>query len=78
MAAPLLGALRAACVGEEAIVTVLLQQAIVESPPPTIRDGGVIRPDYDATLAALVRETDAHRKWIDDLQVNVSALALNP
>jgi DNA mismatch repair protein MutS len=65
--APRLGALRAACVGEEAIVTVL-QQAIVESPPPTIRDGGLIRPDYDAKLAALVRETEAHREWIDRLQ----------
>ena len=30
----------------------------------------MIRPDYDATLAALVRETDEHRKWIDDLQVH--------
>jgi DNA mismatch repair protein MutS len=69
VAAPLLEALCAACVGEEPIVTVL-QQAIVDNPPSTIRDGGVIRPDYDANLAALVHETDGHKQWIDNLQVH--------
>jgi DNA mismatch repair protein MutS len=69
VAAPLLEALCAACVGEEAIVTVL-QQAIVDNPPLTIRDGGVIRPDYNTNLAALVHETEEHKQWIDNLQVH--------
>ena len=30
----------------------------------------MIRPDYDANLAALVRETDGHKQWIDNLQVH--------
>jgi len=66
--APLLGALRDDCSGEDDIVA-LLKRAIVDEPPPTIRDGGLIRPGYDATLDDLMQETERHTHWITRLQV---------
>jgi len=65
--APLLCALRDDCSGEDAIVA-LLKRAIVDEPPPTIRDGGLIRPGYDATLDDLIHETESHTRWITRLQ----------
>lgn len=63
----LLGSLHDACTGEDPMVT-LLQQAIVDDPPGTVRDGGLIRPGYDATLDGLRRETEQHTQWIARLQ----------
>ena len=64
---PLLCTLRDACTGEEAVRT-LLQQAIAEDPPATLRDGGLIRPGYDDTIDALVKETERHKHWVAQLQ----------
>src|SRR5262249_19502895 len=65
--APLLGTLRHDCSGEDAIVA-LLKRAIVDEPPPTIRDGGLIRPGYDASLDDLINETERHTRWVARLQ----------
>lgn len=65
--AALLCTLRDDCSGEEALVG-LLQQALVDEPPITIRDGGMIRPGYDPTLDALLQETEDHTHWIARLQ----------
>jgi DNA mismatch repair protein MutS len=65
--APLLAALRHDCTGEDEVLT-LLQQAIVDDPPPTIRDGGLIRDGYHEALDGLMHETAAHQQWIARLQ----------
>jgi DNA mismatch repair protein MutS len=63
----LLCSLRDACTDEHDVVA-LLQQAIVDDPPHTIRDGGLIRPGYNTTLDGLMRETEQHTQWIARLQ----------
>ncbi len=65
--APRLQALRQDGSGEDALVA-LLQQTIVDEPPTTIRDGGLIRAGYDAELDGLMRETERHKRWIARLQ----------
>ena len=65
--APLLCALRTDCSGEDEIVA-LLTRAIVDEPPPTIRDGGLIRDGYDTTLDDLINETERHTRWVARLQ----------
>ncbi|MBM3224802.1 MAG: DNA mismatch repair protein MutS [Candidatus Tectomicrobia bacterium] len=65
--AGLLCTLREACTGEEGIIA-LLQRALVDEPPPTIRDGGLMRPGYDTTLDELIQETDRHTRWVARLQ----------
>jgi DNA mismatch repair protein MutS len=64
---PLLRALRQDCVGEENLVS-LLQQTIVDEPPVTLRDGGLIRTGYDPGLDQLIEETERHKRWIARLQ----------
>src|SRR4029077_18522524 len=44
---------------EETPLAGLLEKALVESPPHTLRDGGVLREGYDAEL-------DEVRGWIHD------------
>ena len=63
----LLCGLRDACAGEEMVRT-LLQQAIADEPPATLRDGGLIRPGYDDTIDGLVKETERHKHWVAQLQ----------
>ena len=65
--APLLRALVAECRDESDIVA-LLEQAIVDEPPITIRDGGLIRAGYDADLDDLIRKTDRDKQWVARLQ----------
>ena len=65
--AALLGGLRDDCSGEDEIMA-LLTRAIVDEPPPTIRDGGLIRPGYDTQLDALMHETEQHTHWVARLQ----------
>ncbi|GIX47283.1 MAG: DNA mismatch repair protein MutS [Candidatus Tectimicrobiota bacterium] len=65
--APLLVALRQDCTGEAALRD-LLQRALVDDPPPTLREGGLIRPGYDATLDALLRESERHAQWLARLE----------
>ncbi|MEO0422100.1 MAG: DNA mismatch repair protein MutS [Pseudomonadota bacterium] len=49
---PLLREIADALLGHEATAT-LLTRAVIEAPPPLIRDGGVIAPGYDETLDRL-------------------------
>lgn len=65
--APLLCALRQDCVGEDELVA-LLQQTIVDEPPVSLRDGGLIRTGYDAGLDQLIEETERHKRWVARLQ----------
>ncbi len=65
--APLLQSLRDDCHGESDIVA-LLEQAIVDEPPITIRDGGLIRTGYHADLDNLIRKTDCDKQWVARLQ----------
>jgi len=65
--APLLRALLDDCRGESDIVA-LLEQAIVDEPPITIRDGGLIRTGYDPDLDGLIRKTDRDKQWVARLQ----------
>jgi DNA mismatch repair protein MutS len=65
--APLLQMLLDHCRGESDIVA-LLEQAIVDEPPITIREGGLIRTGYDADLDDLIRKTDRDKQWVARLQ----------
>lgn len=65
--APLLQTLLEDCRGEADIVT-LLEQAIVDAPPITIRDGGLIRTGYDTDLDGLIRKTERDKAWVARLQ----------
>ncbi len=65
--APLLCSLREDCSGEEALLT-LLQQAIADDPPTTLRDGGLIRPGYDTAVDGFINEIACHQRWIARLQ----------
>jgi DNA mismatch repair protein MutS len=46
----------------------LLTSALVEEPPPTTRDGGMIREGYNPDLDALRRAGTEGRQWIAELQ----------
>ncbi len=46
----------------------LLTSALVEEPPPTIRDGGMIREGYNPDLDSLRRAGTEGRQWIAELQ----------
>ncbi len=48
----------------------LLAQAIVEAPPVTIRDGGVIAPGYSAELDDLRNVTENAAQWLRDLEAS--------
>jgi DNA mismatch repair protein MutS len=45
-----------------------LQQAIVETPPVTIRDGGVLAPGFDADLDELRNMTANAAQWLIELE----------
>jgi DNA mismatch repair protein MutS len=49
-------------------VAQLLQNALVDNPPPALADGGVIRPDYDEELAGLSNLGRNAKKWIAQLE----------
>ncbi len=46
----------------------LLERAIIESPPPILRDGGVIAAGYDAELDELKRISDHSDQYLLDLE----------
>ena len=46
----------------------LLESALVDDPPPTIRDGGMIREGYDTDLDSLRKAGTEGRQWIAELQ----------
>ena len=47
----------------------LLKRAIVEAPPATIRDGGVIAPGYSEQLDELRNVTENAAQWLRDLEI---------
>ena len=49
-------------------LTALLQSAIVEEPPPNLRDGGMIRSGFDASLDELKNASADGKVWIAALQ----------
>lgn len=51
----------------------LLEAAVVEEPPPTIRDGGMIREGYNADLDELRHAGTEGRRWIAELQEREAA-----
>ena len=65
--APRLAELRAAMGGFETLAT-WLADAIVESPPVLLRDGGVIAPGHDAELDELRRLSEDSAAWLVDLE----------
>jgi DNA mismatch repair protein MutS len=65
--APLLNAL-ARCAGTYPDLHELLTRAIVESPPPIIRDGGVIAAGYDAELDELKQISEHSDQYLLDLE----------
>ena len=69
LAAPHLAALMDE-VPEFAAVQELLDRAIVESPPATIRDGGMIAAGYNAELDELRHLSEGAADWLRDLEAS--------
>jgi DNA mismatch repair protein MutS len=67
LAAPLLASAREA-VADLAAVRQLLAAALVDEPPATLSDGGVIRESWSEALAALVNDAAEARRWIAGLE----------
>jgi len=44
-----------------------LAEAITDDPPSTLTEGGLIRPEYDEELAALVERHETALDWLDSL-----------
>ena len=77
-----LGRIREACEGIEApliaaaasdladleSLRALLEAALVDEPPLTLHDGGIIRESWNDTLAAIVRDAREARDWIAGLE----------
>ncbi len=51
-------------------LTDLLQQSLVESPPASVRDGGLIRPGYSQELDQLRTAAREGKDWIAALEAN--------
>ena len=49
-------------------ITSLLASALVEEPPPTIREGGMIRAGFDPSLDELTQASSEGKAWIAALQ----------
>ena len=47
-----------------------LAAALVEDPPPTLRQGGAIRPGYDVELDAIAEASRTAREWIAKLEAS--------
>jgi DNA mismatch repair protein MutS len=65
--APLLAEARAA-LADLADLRATLQAALVDEPPATLQDGGIIRESWDQTLQALVTDAAEARRWIAGLE----------
>ncbi|HKV84182.1 MAG TPA: DNA mismatch repair protein MutS, partial [Ktedonobacterales bacterium] len=46
----------------------LIERAIVDEPPLTLTDGGVIRPGYSAELDEILTKSRGARQWVADLE----------
>jgi DNA mismatch repair protein MutS len=49
-------------------VTLLLQEALVDNPPPTLTEGGLIRSGYNEELDRLISLSRDAKKWIAQLE----------
>lgn len=49
-------------------IAALIEEAIVDDPPFTIREGGIIREGYDSDLDQLIALSRDGKKWISDLE----------
>lgn len=56
------------CIGEFNNIVELIESAIVQEPPLTIKEGGIIRPEYDRELLKLHRLATGGKEWITELQ----------
>jgi DNA mismatch repair protein MutS len=65
--APLLAGAREALADLTALRD-MLASALVDEPPATLSDGGVIRETWSEALAALVRDASEARRWIAGLE----------
>ncbi|HEX3177293.1 MAG TPA: DNA mismatch repair protein MutS [Methylomirabilota bacterium] len=65
--APLLAGARAA-LADLSELREMLQAALVDEPPATLADGGVIRETWSDALASLVRDATEARRWIAGLE----------
>jgi DNA mismatch repair protein MutS len=54
-------------------VTTLLAAAIVDDPPSQLRDGGIVRPGFDAALDELVELATNGKAWIVQLEARERA-----
>jgi len=59
--------------GDFATLTDLLTRAIVEEPPVTIRDGGMIRDGYDTRLDELRTASREGKSWLTELEARERA-----
>ena len=67
LAAPLVAGARAA-LADLADVRALLEAALVDEPPLTLSDGGVIRETWNDALHAIVSDAAQARRWIAGLE----------
>jgi DNA mismatch repair protein MutS len=65
--APLLREARQA-LGDLADLRATLEAALVDEPPPTLQDGGIIRESWNDGLQALVADAAEARRWIAGLE----------
>jgi DNA mismatch repair protein MutS len=72
--APLLAAAREAC-DPLADLRDLLARALVDDPPPGLRDGGLLREGFDAEVDGLRAAGRDGRAWLADLQAREAARA---
>ena len=54
--------------GDLADLRATLEAALVDEPPPTLQDGGIIRESWDDGLRALVADVAEARRWIAGLE----------
>jgi DNA mismatch repair protein MutS len=59
----------AAAIRPDAELATELARALVDDPPAVMRDGGAVRPGYDAELDRIVEASRAAREWIAGLEV---------
>ena len=67
LAAPLLAEARSA-LADLADVRAMLEAALVDEPPLTLQDGGIIRESWNVGLRALVTDAAEARRWIAGLE----------
>ncbi len=46
----------------------LIDQAIIEEPPLSLKEGGIIKPEYNPILNDLIKKSSEAKRWIAELQ----------